>query len=401
MKPFISSLCIAFYILLASCNPSEAETNELITIPIKATNAVSVLPYSKLIWDIEYIPLSQQEEYLIGKIDKLVVRDDNFYILDKDLTHSVFKYTMQGKQVWAISNRGAGPGEYNEIYDISVSENNLYILPNKQQSILKYDTNGSYVERLYTGIYGTELALSKEDFLLYVDYIPNTKYSKNNSLYNLFIINEQGKIRDRQLPFPLNTQTKNITSMVYSIFSYNSTTLIFPTYSQIIYHYNNQKLDEKYYLDLSPGKQEAYEEIRNNKLTNPVLSYNDIIQYFNKNGLCRIIQFAENMNHLHLVYTFKDTFHFYFYDKNTKASVDLSQHTDVNPPLPVVNDIDGLLYYPIIGAHEEYFYSWCYAYALKNGLKKVDKKAEDIGLSNEYLDNDDNILLIKYQIREL
>ena len=89
--------------------------------------------------DLTYVPLETTEQSLIGSIDKIVYRNDKYYILDKTLNKSVYIFDKTGAFIYSINKSGEGPGEYLEMMDMDVdNNNNIYVADNGKMSIIKY-----------------------------------------------------------------------------------------------------------------------------------------------------------------------------------------------------------------------------------------------------------------------
>ena len=51
----------------------------------------NIVKLSTIIDSIYYLPLETDDRYLIGNIDKLIVTDGFFYVIDKDISPSIFQ----------------------------------------------------------------------------------------------------------------------------------------------------------------------------------------------------------------------------------------------------------------------------------------------------------------------
>lgn len=89
--------------------------------------------------DIEYIPLETMDHSLLGTINKVIFKNNKFYILDKGQNKGVYIFDKKGKFISSIVRSGDGPGEYIEIMDMDVdNDNNVYIADNARTNIIKY-----------------------------------------------------------------------------------------------------------------------------------------------------------------------------------------------------------------------------------------------------------------------
>jgi hypothetical protein len=82
---------------------------------------------SDLFSKINLIPLKEDTNFLIGRINKLIKCDSFFYILDIDKTQSIYKYDHKGNPVKRFSKRGGSGDEYIEIVDFDIDQSSKEI----------------------------------------------------------------------------------------------------------------------------------------------------------------------------------------------------------------------------------------------------------------------------------
>ena len=58
------------------------------------------------ICEVKYIPLELTDNSLIGKIDKMLFRNNYFYILDKSANIGVFVFNENGKFIKVLNRTG-------------------------------------------------------------------------------------------------------------------------------------------------------------------------------------------------------------------------------------------------------------------------------------------------------
>lgn len=112
---------------LYGCSQPSPTTNQvLITInaPVEKERHMKL---SSIVDSIYYIPLETQDDYLIGNIDKLIVTDKTFYVLDKNISTATYCFNSEGKFIRKIGNRGASDKEYISITDINLYNGDIYI----------------------------------------------------------------------------------------------------------------------------------------------------------------------------------------------------------------------------------------------------------------------------------
>ncbi|MBU3041640.1 6-bladed beta-propeller [Bacteroides fragilis] len=90
-----------------SCSSSETKLKDIIKINMPLQQDDNIVKLSTIIDSIYYLPLETDDRYLIGNIDKLIVTDVFFYVIDKDINPSIFCFNKKGEFIRKIGNRGA------------------------------------------------------------------------------------------------------------------------------------------------------------------------------------------------------------------------------------------------------------------------------------------------------
>ncbi|CEN51539.1 6-bladed beta-propeller [Capnocytophaga canis] len=128
------------FLLLISCK------NE--SIRPQSDNQIKIDPNKKeLFFDIkqaqfsETIPLESTEHSLLGNIDKMLIKNNHMYILDKEIAEAIFVFDEKGKFIYKIDRSGQGPGEYSSLDDFTIDEKtgSLLILDADQRKILYFE----------------------------------------------------------------------------------------------------------------------------------------------------------------------------------------------------------------------------------------------------------------------
>lgn len=128
-------------LLLGSCkNHSPVNAVRSILVNTNKIDTTSFFLDDKL---NKHIVLETTPESTIGTIDKLIVRENKIYILDKEITKSLFVFSIEGKFLYKISSAGRGPGEYMFPDDFSIdnSKNEVLIWDISQKKINFYNKN--------------------------------------------------------------------------------------------------------------------------------------------------------------------------------------------------------------------------------------------------------------------
>ncbi len=116
-----------------------------VRIAVDLSDEMKVLDVSMFADSVHYIPLETSEQSLIGKVDKLVIRDSLIYVLDRSKNRGIYVFSFEGKFLQKIGNVGQGPGEYAEPTDISIYGNTVYVYDQYTHRISLFDRDGNYL----------------------------------------------------------------------------------------------------------------------------------------------------------------------------------------------------------------------------------------------------------------
>jgi len=221
----IVMLHLSFFFLFSCVSGTKNESSkEPETIKVYE-NSVTELQTSKLLDDIEYIPLETKEECLIGKVEKMQCLNNTIYILDAKNTKKLFVFDLTGKYKFCIDNYGRGPEEYSSIMDFSVDKKtgNIYIL-DFPLKISEYDTSGLHVKDY--PLPKTNIDIVK---FMYADdgfFLCSNRLSRDNKRYNIIKTDKSMNIKKRFLKYDMPCD------YIYK-------------FKQLIYSQNNMYLREK------------------------------------------------------------------------------------------------------------------------------------------------------------
>lgn len=125
-------------LLITQCENSIAVdvlNSESDTIEINSEILSDFISEIDFISSVEYIPLKQPKNGLIGNVTDLKMRHNKFYLLDRS-NQSIHEFDNQGNHLKTLMKQGDGPKEYNEILNFSIGEDE--ILVNDMWEVLHY-----------------------------------------------------------------------------------------------------------------------------------------------------------------------------------------------------------------------------------------------------------------------
>ena len=191
-------------LLLSSCK-QEKETH---SVPV--LNLVEVLEGNKtvelsdFIAKIETIQLETNEEILIKSIYDVILNSEHLIVVH-DNQCSLFD--LQGNFIRKISSRGQGPREYNDIGNVVLIGDVIYILDTFGKKFLSFNLDGTF---LFSSSYTTPNRL---DFATVLDdnylgyYAKRGGFEKNK----LFFFNKEGQAIDS---VPYHKQYENPSGII-------------------------------------------------------------------------------------------------------------------------------------------------------------------------------------------
>lgn len=142
----------------------------------------------------KYIPLETTDNSLISTIDKIIIYDNTFYILDKK-QKSIILFNNQGKYINKLNNIGRGPNEYLSLEDFFIDNDTIYIFSSVSQKIIIHNLDFSPIRSFKVPTYGTNISLINDKIYLYTNF-------RADNLRNFYAINKvSGKIEDCFSPF--------------------------------------------------------------------------------------------------------------------------------------------------------------------------------------------------------
>ena len=165
----------------------------------------------------------------MGEVQDMCLSDSNAYILDK--TNSIWKFNLNtGLQEKKIKKTGHGHGEYINPTSICVDHDNVYVLDFQGSSIIVYDRNLDYKNRIQLEFPSIDFAKVPDGFLLC-----NMNPTKN--LKRIVHINEKGSVINSFLSMEMKEESM-MTDRIFSKDDNGSVFFAEPA-SNIIYKWEN------------------------------------------------------------------------------------------------------------------------------------------------------------------
>lgn len=155
-------------------------------------------------------------------IEKLIIQDDQIFILDFRHRNQVLVFDTTGKFLFPVGTLGRGPGEFLETRNFTVDSNYIYIIDNSQARLLLYDHEGNHVTTKTLPKMAFDMAiLGNGDYLFCRHYVEGANEKVN---HKIIITDKDMNIKRELLPVDesdcfnmdkLNFFTRNDESIVF------------------------------------------------------------------------------------------------------------------------------------------------------------------------------------------
>lgn len=337
------------------------------------------------------IALESSPEAIFGTIEKLIVSDSLIFIKDNRYSKAIFVFDMTGHFQFKISNVGAGPGEYEDIFDFDVSGEDIYV-NDSGRKILQYSkidgrfkteyqfdswagwdiaiTSDTPTRILFNRMFGRDGRIEKElgRCLIFSTSTQNDRYE---CLYDYHPIFEEESYR------PSIVFARNDEEVFFS-----------PAYTYQLYKYSNQRAKPFIYLDFG---EDGFD---NEQLTSIYKSNPSAFGFFQENPIIHhILQWAITDNLMCMTYSISNLSYSIFIDLNSKTVYKEGQSVmsrlvyGFTIPLPVASNGDWLVGYEEVGN------------LLRSRDRDTDEKRNKVLKENNIgaLNPNDNPLLIFYK----
>ncbi len=208
--------------------------------------------YDSLFKNVKYIPLETNDNCLISEISQLHIAANDIFILD-GLQDNLLRFTSNGRFVNSIGRKGKGPGEYlNPSYFLVDNDNReIEIYDRRQKKIIIYNYSGKYIRNINIDLYFKS-------------------FFKDNNKYWAFMANEGNAIdNEKHLNFIKIDSTGKIVEKIFEIENYNMllcrlahisenvtdgvVSFVLPLHKKI-YSFDKNKIEPKYIIDFQEAE---------------------------------------------------------------------------------------------------------------------------------------------------
>lgn len=194
----------AFLVLGCSGDQVTRVTHNIKSISVNPANAKQ-LPLSEICDSVSYVLLDTPEELAIGQIDRVLLSNNTFFVLDREIASALYVFDRKGKYLFDIQEGIGGPGEVLEFTDFDVSKQNeeLYILDNERMDIKVFDFSGAFVRSIRLPFFAAALNVLDDEIAVF----RNNQYNEADEWGNhqVVVVSKEGAILRSFLPLSLET----------------------------------------------------------------------------------------------------------------------------------------------------------------------------------------------------
>ncbi len=302
---FASLLIIC--VLLCACK-KQPKTEALHSIPLDIEKTQNIHDLN-LIKEVEIISLDNQD-VLIGNIDKVLYFNKLIYIMDQSAKNSVYIFNENGSFVRAISNYGRAANEYIQLSDIFIDsvDSTLNIVSRIDKKLFVYNITGEH-QREVRKLPKSFVSVTKKDGF-FAAYMGNFAEDAKQP-YILWTMDKDFKLQHSYFEIP--QIMKRSMPGGGSVFSnYKDTCYFIMPMDFNVYSIQENNIEVVYTFNLGgnefpqDAKDQLYDEAERRKLTNRYIT--------------RFYHFQETENHLIVQFLYKGEYLLGVYNKRNKQS---------------------------------------------------------------------------------
>lgn len=232
------------FLLLSAC--TETSETVLKTYLMDAESAGTQQLLSDLIHIESVTPLDPS--LIMSEVKDLVYRPLGDIYLRSTNPEKLVRLDSTGSLVSQYGSIGDGPGEYSEIKDFGIDQdNNVHIFDRGLSRVTQYDADGSYIKSITLDMFAQAIDVHNGYYILYNG---NERSAETN---HKVVVLHDGEILSQHLPIKTEySQFLNFFDL--SNFTHNDLSRFYYSFCDTVYHIKDDAIEPAYYIDLGKDK---------------------------------------------------------------------------------------------------------------------------------------------------
>ena len=236
-------LCIPFL----SCCHKYKVSDSPDTISIHLEKDLMLISPDSIFTSVTYLPLETTDESIFYEINKILIHDDIYYLLDKKQS-SILTFDKDGKYLKKLMKIGLGPGEYVSLDDFFILDSLIYILASNIQKIVIYGIGFNFINDIPINTHSSNIDFLAMDIYIYTNFC-------SSDLDNIHVIDKMsGKKKNSYCHFKKKQMGVGYLSSTFA--KWNNRLFAFFPYDYTIYLLTQQGYDK--YLNIDFGEKNIY-----------------------------------------------------------------------------------------------------------------------------------------------
>lgn len=390
----MKNIILTILALCLSCTDKTTKSDKSTIIRFLPSQEENTAPMSDVFTIKKYVPLEVDDETLIGDISKLITTVDKYIIFD-NVSMRIFIFDREtGKKVGIIEAIGQGPQEYITIWDIAYVENSDEILILSPKKLLVYSTKGEFKKAEKVALLASNIAMTTtHKAIVYANYSENTVENKEIK-DNLLLLGSDYQVEKTYMPF---TTMVNSFVRINPLVNNGDYFLFYNKVDDKLYELTKEEtLNATYTLDYGNNNSIIATKILSALESDKMMSADKSTVLEKEYRYCNLLNVLNTPSYLFFIYNQNEYFHYAFYNKNDgKVKQFTKKYTDNTPPIPLINDFDGVSYYPLLSNEKNTFVSYALSDELMETKGKSNKKLELLRPDLK----EDNFVIVEFEIK--
>jgi hypothetical protein len=225
-------------ILLVSCNRKQELplSSKKETIEIRDSDLKKNFKGSEIFENVKLVPLETNDESIIGTVSKIVVVNNTIYIFDTK-SRSVLMFDKQGRYLNKIHKVGQGPNEYIDIEDFAVMKNEDILVLDENKKLIQFNKNTTPSQTYKLPFYADAIECLNDSILIF----------NGSSFDDKVIVWDLHK--ERTIGTFLKFDPKTSARILKPLIKYEDQVYFTYQYSSTIYNVTSQGIEEKWFID--------------------------------------------------------------------------------------------------------------------------------------------------------